>query len=98
VLIEINERTTLATEYRRLANGKYMGIVVERSVGRFSTDDFEYACADERNTKEEAFSDAKQLVQKYSEKASSAIAYAPPTVSHIPTEVADFVQEVALTS
>jgi hypothetical protein len=55
------ERISISAEWRRLANGRYKDVVVRSTGGRFSADDFEMDCINERDCKEDAITGAKKL-------------------------------------
>ena len=57
-------RLAISAECRRLANGRYKGVVVRSIIGRFSADDFQVECVNERDSKEEAMRDARDLACK----------------------------------
>jgi hypothetical protein len=59
-----DEQISVAAEYRRLANGRYVGVVTQSLAGRFSSDTFELACPDERESKSEALMDAEFLISR----------------------------------
>ena len=58
------ERISMSAEWRRLANGRYKGVVVRTIIGCFSADDFEMDCIYERDSKEDAIKDAKELASR----------------------------------
>ena len=59
-----NETFSIEAEYRRLSNGKYVGVVTQSLVGRISTDTFELICPNERDSAHEALWDAQMLIQE----------------------------------
>jgi hypothetical protein len=57
-----SENITISAEYRHLPNGRYKGVIVRSLIGRFSNDEFELYCQNERATEDEALRDAKALL------------------------------------
>lgn len=58
------QNISLSAEYRPLPNGRYKGVIVRSLIGRFSNDEFELYCQNERDTEDEALTDAKALLSK----------------------------------
>jgi molecular chaperone DnaK (HSP70) len=72
----IKTRISTVAEYRRLGNGKYQGVIVQSSIGRFSSDDFEFFCESARDSKEDALKDARALAEKRNQVLSE-----PPRIT-----------------
>jgi len=58
-----NEPVYVAAEYKRLSNGRYIGVVMHSLAGRISFDTFELACLMERESKSEALRDAGSVIK-----------------------------------
>jgi hypothetical protein len=65
------ENISISAEYRHLPNGRYRGVVVRSLIGRFSNDEFELYCANERETEDEALKDANALLNRRGAPAPS---------------------------
>jgi hypothetical protein len=63
-ILNSNQNFSVTTEYFRLENGKYRGVVVESLIGRFSADSFEIHCENMHASKEEALEDANRFVER----------------------------------
>ena len=59
-----NEQVFVAAEYRRLSNGRYIGVVTQSLAGRISFDTFELDCPEERESKSEALMDAESIISR----------------------------------
>jgi hypothetical protein len=66
-LLNSNEELSVTAECSFLKNGKYRGVVVESLTSRFSVDNFEIHCENERDSKEEAIRDATEFVERRSQ-------------------------------
>jgi hypothetical protein len=66
-----SKNVSISAEYRHLPNGRYRGVIVRSLIGRFSNDEFEVYCANERETEDEALKDAKALLHGRSAPAPS---------------------------
>jgi hypothetical protein len=58
-----HEQVFVAAEYRRLSNGRYIGVVTQSFAGRISFDTFELDCPEERESKSEALRDAESIIR-----------------------------------
>lgn len=58
------QNISISAEYRPLPNGRYKGVIVRSLIGRFSNDEFELYCQNERDTEDEALTDAMDLLSK----------------------------------
>jgi hypothetical protein len=68
----MSDHFSVTAEYQYLSNGKYRGVVVRSLIGRFSSDGFEFHCVTERNSKDEAVSDAKNLAARLCVRPSTS--------------------------
>lgn len=59
-----NEQLVIAAEYRRLSNGRYIGVVTQSLAGRISFDSYELDCPEERESKSEALRDAESIISR----------------------------------